>query len=65
MVLSTHDVADLEETYDHVVVLDRGAVRFAGEVRDFLALAPHGTAPGRLAEAAYYATVREEGPVCA
>lgn len=65
VVLSTHDVADLEETYDHVVVLDRGTVRFAGGVRDFLALAPHGTAPGRLAEAAYYATVREEGPVCA
>lgn len=56
VVLSTHDVADLEGTYDHVVVLERGAVRFSGAVRDFLALAPPGTAPGRMAEAAYYAT---------
>ncbi|MFE3516082.1 ABC transporter ATP-binding protein [Streptomyces sp. NPDC059166] len=60
VLLSTHDVADLEDTYDHVVVLDGGTVRFAGPVRDFHALAPAGTAPGRLAEAAYHATVREE-----
>ncbi|MEU1203643.1 ATP-binding cassette domain-containing protein [Streptomyces sp. NPDC005813] len=60
VLLSTHDVADLEDTYDHVVVLNGGVIRYAGAVRDFLALAPSGTAPGRLAEAAYYATVQEE-----
>ncbi|WP_432103013.1 ABC transporter ATP-binding protein [Streptomyces sp. bgisy091] len=64
VVLSTHDVADLEETYDHVVVLDGGTIRFAGSVHEFLALAPHGTAPGRVAEAAYYVTVQERGPAC-
>ncbi|MER8017757.1 ABC transporter ATP-binding protein [Streptomyces griseoluteus] len=60
VLLSTHDVADLEDTYDHVVVLYGGTVRFAGAVREFHAMAPPGTAPGRLAEAAYYQTVQEE-----
>ncbi|MFF7386820.1 ATP-binding cassette domain-containing protein [Streptomyces griseoluteus] len=60
VLLSTHDVADLEDTYDHVVVLNGGTVRFAGAVREFHAMAPPGTAPGRLAEAAYYQTVQEE-----
>ncbi|MGW5100505.1 ABC transporter ATP-binding protein [Streptomyces sp. NPDC004100] len=65
VLLSTHDVADLEDTYDHVVVLDGGTVRFAGPVREFHTLAPPGTPPARLAEAAYYATVREEEVPCA
>ncbi|MEU9401478.1 ATP-binding cassette domain-containing protein [Streptomyces sp. SID4985] len=65
VLLSTHDVADLEDTYDHVVVLNGGTVRFAGPVREFHALAPPGTASGRLAEAAYYATVQEEEAACA
>ncbi|MEW2132670.1 ATP-binding cassette domain-containing protein [Streptomyces sp. NPDC005435] len=65
VLLSTHDVADLEDTYDHVVVLDGGTVRFAGPVREFHALAPPGTTPARLAEAAYYATVRDEETACA
>lgn len=65
VLLSTHDVADLEDTYDHVVVLNGGTVRFAGAVGEFHALAPPGTAPGRLAEAAYYVTVGEEAAACA
>ncbi|MGV9337687.1 ABC transporter ATP-binding protein [Streptomyces sp. NPDC003688] len=65
VLLSTHDVADLEDTYDNVVVLNGGTVRFAGPVREFHALAPPGTAAGRLAEAAYYATVQEEETACA
>ncbi|MFJ4922013.1 ABC transporter ATP-binding protein [Streptomyces sp. NPDC088725] len=65
VVLSTHDVADLEDAYDHVVVLNGGTIRFAGAVSEFHALAPPGTAAGRLAEAAYYATVQEEEAACA
>ncbi len=37
VVVSTHDVADLEQSYDHVVVLDRGEVRFDGAITAFLA----------------------------
>ncbi|MFE1149865.1 hypothetical protein ACFW42_22480 [Streptomyces albidoflavus] len=57
VILSTHDVADLEASYDHVVVLDAGQVRYQGGVAGFLALAPEGTAPGRVGEAAYHHTV--------
>lgn len=59
VILSTHDVTDLEGSYEHVVVLTDGTVRFHGTVRDFLALAPAGTADGQRAEAAYHATVGE------
>ncbi|WP_308294480.1 ATP-binding cassette domain-containing protein [Streptomyces sp. RKAG290] len=54
VLLSTHDVADLEDSYDHVVVLNAGAIRFSGTVAEFTALAPADTAYGRRAEAAYY-----------
>ncbi|WP_433891702.1 ATP-binding cassette domain-containing protein [Streptomyces sp. CA-111067] len=55
VVLSTHDTADLDTTYDNVVVLVSGKVVYSGEVRDFLAHAAAGTAPGRTADAAYHA----------
>ncbi len=40
VVVSTHDVADVEEMYDHVVVISGGSVRFSGTTSDFLSIAP-------------------------
>lgn len=53
VLMSTHDVADLAEDADHITVLVNGRVRYDGSATGFLAHAPHGTPPGRLAEAAY------------
>ncbi|KMS71437.1 ABC transporter [Streptomyces viridochromogenes] len=53
VVLSTHDVADLDEIYDNVVVLNAGTIRFSGPVKQFLAHASADAAPGRRAESAY------------
>lgn len=36
VLVSTHDVADLAVSYDRVVVLTEGRVRFDGSVTDFL-----------------------------
>ncbi|GGV89884.1 ABC transporter ATP-binding protein [Streptomyces gelaticus] len=55
VLMSTHDVADLAEEADHVSVLSRGRVLHSGTADTFLAHAPAGTAPGRLAEGAYSA----------
>lgn len=57
VVLSTHDVADLDEIYDNVVVLNAGAIAFCGSVRQFLDHASADVAPGRRAESAYDAIV--------
>ncbi|MDW8806195.1 ATP-binding cassette domain-containing protein [Streptomyces scabiei] len=57
VVLSTHDVGDLDEIYDHVVVLNAGVIRFCGSVEQFLAHASADAAPGRRAESAYDAVV--------
>jgi ABC-2 type transport system ATP-binding protein len=51
VLVSTHQVDDLSEVYDTVVVLARGEIRFQGSPSDFLAAAPAGSA--RPAEAAY------------
>lgn len=53
VLLSTHDVADLAEESDNVTVLDGGALAYDGDTSGFLAHAPDGTTPGRMAEAAY------------
>ncbi|MCZ2110126.1 MAG: ATP-binding cassette domain-containing protein [Dehalococcoidia bacterium] len=59
VLVSTHQVDDIGETFDHVAVLAAGELRFAGTVADFLALAPaHATAGA--AEAAYAALVERE-----
>lgn len=55
VVLSTHDTADLESVYDHVLVLLDGQLTFQGGVREFLAYADPGAAPGRQADSAYHA----------
>lgn len=51
IVVSTHQVDDLSDLFDVVVVIEDGTVRFQGSVGEFVALAPH-TAERR-AEAAY------------
>jgi ABC-2 type transport system ATP-binding protein len=53
ILVSTHDVADLAEVADHVTLLDQGRITYAGTTADFLAHAPSGSGPGRIAEAAY------------
>lgn len=36
VLVSTHDVGDLSDQFDQVVVLDRGRIRFEGSTQDFL-----------------------------
>jgi ABC-2 type transport system ATP-binding protein len=36
ILVSTHDVADLEDSYDHVLVLADGRIRFDGTVGEFM-----------------------------
>jgi len=58
VLVSTHQVDDLEDLFDTVAVLHRGSIRFQGTPAGFLALA----APGSLrpAEAAYAAIIGDE-----
>ncbi|WP_110517542.1 ABC transporter ATP-binding protein [Herpetosiphon llansteffanensis] len=51
MLVSTHQVDDLAELFDTVVVLYQGQIRFQGSIEEFLAHAPN--ASPRPAEAAY------------
>lgn len=51
VLVSTHQVDDLSEVFDTVVVLAHGEIRFQGSPHDFLALAPADSV--RPAEAAY------------
>ncbi|MFE7189896.1 ATP-binding cassette domain-containing protein [Kitasatospora sp. NPDC057541] len=72
ILVSTHRTEDLAGTYRHVVVLDRGQVRFQGATEEFHALAAVGrAAPGGLsgadggsrtpsAEAAYARLIERE-----
>ncbi|MFF8932458.1 ATP-binding cassette domain-containing protein [Streptomyces longwoodensis] len=59
-VVSTHQTDDLEDSYDSVILLDRGNVLFQGPTMSFLDLAPHQAASGRRAEAAYAGLVKGE-----
>lgn len=58
MLVSTHQVDDLSDLFDTVVVIDKGALRFQGTVPDFLDLVPAATP--RAAEAAYETLVSAE-----
>lgn len=51
LLVSTHDINDVAEIYDHIVVLAHGSVQFTGSVRDFLELGNHGSR--HMAESAY------------
>lgn len=58
VVVSTHQVDDLTDLFDTVVVLDHGQIRFQGDVATFMALAPAGSSYP--AEAAYATLVDGE-----
>lgn len=60
VVVSTHQTEDLDAVYDHVVVLDRGKVRFQGDTAGFLALAHPGLPESRRAEGAYTQLIEQE-----
>ncbi|MFE4589205.1 ABC transporter ATP-binding protein [Streptomyces laurentii] len=53
VVVSTHDIGDLDETFDEVVVLESGRSRFRGSVAEFAAHARPDCPPGRRLESAY------------
>lgn len=36
VVVSTHDIHELDQRYDHVVVIDQGQVKYDGRIADFL-----------------------------
>ncbi|MDT9682088.1 ATP-binding cassette domain-containing protein [Streptomyces sp. TRM76323] len=59
-VVSTHQTEDLADSYDSVILLDRGRILFQGTTDSFLDLAPRQVAQERRAEAAYAGLVREE-----
>ena len=60
VVVSTHQVDDLSDLFDTVVVLEDGTIRFTGSVTAFLALAPPAVAERR-AEVAYAQIVSGAG----
>jgi ABC-type multidrug transport system ATPase subunit len=60
VVVSTHQTEDLADSYRHVVVLDRGAIRFQGTPEEFHGLADGSDSPRERAEAAYARLVGQE-----
>lgn len=58
VVVSTHQVDDLTDLFDTVVVLDHGRIRFEGSIGAFMALAPEGSL--HPAEAAYASLIEDE-----
>lgn len=61
VLVSTHQTEDLADSYDHVVVLDRGTVRFQGSTADFHSQAGFNAGgPREQAEAAYARLVHGE-----
>ncbi|QLE70451.1 ATP-binding cassette domain-containing protein [Streptomyces rectiverticillatus] len=53
VLMSTHDVGDLDEEARHVTVLTDGHIMFTGTTADFLTHATDDASPARRAEAAY------------
>ncbi|TLQ42049.1 ATP-binding cassette domain-containing protein [Streptomyces marianii] len=60
VLVSTHQTEDLADLYSHVIVLDRGTVRFQGTTQEFHALAAGAESPRGQAEAAYAQLVGRE-----
>jgi len=58
VVVSTHQVDDLSDLFDTVVIIDRGLIRYQGTVREFLNVAPAGA--DHRAEVAYTSLVSGE-----
>ncbi|WP_328865163.1 ABC transporter ATP-binding protein [Streptomyces sp. NBC_00304] len=55
VIVSTHDIGDLDQAFDEVVVLEGGIPRFQGGVAEFESYAAPESAPGRRLESAYSA----------
>ncbi|WP_326698243.1 ATP-binding cassette domain-containing protein [Streptomyces sp. NBC_01754] len=53
VIVSTHDIADLDQAFDEVVVLENGIPRFQGTVPEFESHADSQSVPGRRLESAY------------
>ncbi|MER5280100.1 ATP-binding cassette domain-containing protein [Streptomyces sp. NPDC002809] len=53
VIVSTHDIADIDQAYDEVVVLESGRPRFTGSVEAFASHARHDAVEGRRLESAY------------
>lgn len=53
VIVSTHDIGDLDESFDEVVVLEAGKLRFRGSVEEFASHAAPDCAAGRRLENAY------------
>ncbi|MFD7226957.1 ABC transporter ATP-binding protein [Streptomyces sp. NPDC059881] len=53
VIVSTHDIGDLDESFDEVVVLESGKARFRGTVSEFTRHADPACAPARRLESAY------------
>ncbi|WP_432058694.1 ABC transporter ATP-binding protein [Streptomyces sp. bgisy022] len=53
VIVSTHDIGDLDQAFDTVVVLEAGRPRFQGTVKEFAGHAAPDCAPGRQLESAY------------
>jgi ABC-type multidrug transport system ATPase subunit len=53
VLVSTHDIIDLEEDADYVAVLYDGKICHSGSKASFLAHSPASAIPGRVAEQAY------------
>ncbi|WP_406138931.1 ABC transporter ATP-binding protein [Streptomyces sp. NBC_01089] len=53
VIVSTHDIGDLDEAFDEVVVFEAGKPRFRGTVEEFAGQAAPDCAAGRRLESAY------------
>jgi ABC-type multidrug transport system ATPase subunit len=60
-IVATHDVNDLSASFDRVVVIDGGILRFEGTVDHFTSTAPIGVEPHRRSLVAYSQIVKPEG----
>lgn len=59
-IVATHDVNDLSDSFDKVVVIDGGILRFEGTVDSFSSTAPSGVEPHRRSLVAYSQIVKSE-----
>ncbi|WP_327253239.1 ABC transporter ATP-binding protein [Streptomyces sp. NBC_01244] len=55
VIVSTHDIADLDQSFAEVVVLEHGRLRFQGSVAQFASHSRPDAVPGRHLESAYAA----------
>lgn len=59
-IVATHDVNDLSDSFDRVVVIDGGILRFEDTVDNFTSTAPNGVEPHRRSLVAYSQIVKSE-----